>query len=236
LLQTVSSGRFHSIDKDRFVFYISDLNSDRSQFGKLFIAEYPKGHGDKQQQWSVLTARTAEVSNDPDSELAYVTLREGRRYNGTPGKKDYSIITFKQYRHLLENPVAPTGVYYHRTMPTQRLWQQPDAGNIAELQWRLAVPLSAPLLALLAIPLSQVSPRQGRYARLFLAIFVCIVYFNLLTMSKRWVAKGLLSPTLGLWWVHLLLLLLALWFLAKSSGRYQQAMQWLKQRMITAYA
>lgn len=231
LLQTVSPGRFHSIDKNKLVFYINDLNEDRSQFGDLFIAEYPKGHGVDQEQWSVLTAKSAEVSTDPDSGLSYITLEAGRRYHGIPGQKDYSIVTFKRYRHLLENPVAPQGLWYHRTMPTKLLWQNPNPGNLAELQWRLAVPISALLLALLALPLSQVSPRQGRYGRLFLAILICIVYYNLLTMSKRWVAKGLLTPVIGLWWVHLLLLVLALWFLAKGSGRAQQATQWIKRRV-----
>ena len=236
LLQTVTPGRFHSINKDRFVFYINDLNSDRSQFGQLFIAEYPKAKGEKKQEWTVLTAKTAEVSIDPDTGLSFVTLQEGRRYQGTPGKKDYSIVTFDRYRHLLENPAASESMLYHRTMPTQRLWKNPDPGNTAELQWRLAVPLSAPLLALLAIPLSQVSPRQGRYGRLFIAILICILYFNLLTMSKRWVAKGLLSTTIGLWWVHGLLLILALLFLAKGSGRFQQAFHWFKQRITYARA
>lgn len=232
LLQTVSPERFQSIDKDRLVFYVNDLNADRSQLGRLFIAEYPKGHANPKDQWSVLTAASGEISVDPETGLSYVTLQSGMRYNGTPGQKDYNIVSFKKYRHLVENPMANDGVLYHRTMPTQRLWQHPDPGNMAELQWRLSVPLSALLLALLAIPLSQVSPRQGRYGRMFLAVGLCIVYFNLLTMSKRWVAKGLLTPVIGLWWVHLLLLCLALYWIAKSSGRFDQCLSYIKKRLI----
>lgn len=226
LLQTVSPERFQSIDKDRLVFYVNELNNDRSHLGRLFIAEYPKGG-----EWSVLTAETGDITTDPETGLSYITLKDGQRYNGLPGKNDYNVVSFKSSSQLLENPVANEGVLYHRTMPTIRLWQHPDPGNLAELQWRLAIPLSALLLALLAVPLSQVSPRQGRYGHLFIAVMICVFYFNLLTMSKRWVAKGQLSPMIGLWWVQILLLIIAFVLIAKASGRLNPFLARFKKRL-----
>ena len=48
----------------------------------------------------------------------------------------------------------------------------------------------AVILTLLAVPMSRLRPRQGRYARVGFAIVVYMVYANLLSASKVWVEKG----------------------------------------------
>lgn len=68
----------------------------------------------------------------------------------------------------------------------------------AELQWRISTPLSALLLALLAIPLSRSRPRAGRFARVIVALGVYAVYFTLLDVSRTWVEQG---AARSIWWV-----------------------------------
>jgi lipopolysaccharide export system permease protein len=58
------------------------------------------------------------------------------------------------------------------------------------------------VLTLIAVPLSRLRPRQGRYARVGFAIVVYFVYSNLLSASKIWIQKGIVPPALGVWWVH----------------------------------
>jgi len=58
------------------------------------------------------------------------------------------------------------------------------------------------VLTLVAVPLSRLRPRQGRYARVGLAIVIYFVYSNLLSAAKVWVEKGDLPPTVGVWWVR----------------------------------
>ena len=60
----------------------------------------------------------------------------------------------------------------------------------AELQWRFALPISVLMLALLAIPLSHVRPRQGRYSHILPAILIYIVYMNLLFIARNWVERN----------------------------------------------
>ena len=60
------------------------------------------------------------------------------------------------------------------------------------------------VLTLIAVPLSRLRPRQGRYARVGFAIVVYFVYSNLLSAAKVWLEKGELPPLIGVWWVHLL--------------------------------
>ena len=64
--------------------------------------------------------------------------------------------------------------------------------------------LLIPVIALIAVPMSRVSPRQGRYTKLFPAVLVYIGYFIALEFCRDRVADGNLSPVFGLWWVHAL--------------------------------
>jgi lipopolysaccharide export system permease protein len=44
--------------------------------------------------------------------------------------------------------------------------------HVAEFQWRLGIPLSTIVLAILAVPLSRSQPRAGRYGRLAIGLLV----------------------------------------------------------------
>ena len=66
--------------------------------------------------------------------------------------------------------------YKVKSATTVTLMQSPVPVDRAEFQWRMSTPLSALLLALAAIPLSRSRPRQGRYAKMLLAIGIFIAY------------------------------------------------------------
>ena len=85
----------------------------------------------------------------------------------------------------------------------ESLWREryADKRAMAELQWRLAIPLSVPVLAFLAMPLARVRPRHGRYGALLPAILVYIVFANMMFVSRSWIESGKLNPNLGLWWL-----------------------------------
>ena len=227
LVQTVTPGRFHSLQSDRLVFYVAESNTDRSELKRIFIADELKEKNDESHR-SFLTAATGKVITDPKTGATYLKLIDGQRYHGSPGERDYSVLSFETYQRLLEGKSTPEGVYFHRTMPTSMLWSSSNPSNYAELQWRLSLPLSAPLLALLALPLSRTTPRSGRYSRIFAAFIICIIYFNLLTISKRWVASSHLSPEIGVWWVHLLLFTISIILLIQVSGRLDKWLQVIK--------
>jgi len=75
------------------------------------------------------------------------------------------------------------------------------------------------LLTLIAVPLSRLTPRQGRYARIGVAALTYFFYSNLLSAAKVWVEKGILPPAIGVWWVHLIALALGLYLLQRGSPR-----------------
>jgi len=95
-----------------------------------------------------------------------------------------------------QTPQAPG--FKVKSTPTNVLRLSSEAEDRAEFQWRMSTPISALLLALAAIPLSRSRPRQGRYAKMLLALGIYAVYFNLLDVSRSWVEQGILG---FIWWV-----------------------------------
>jgi len=95
-----------------------------------------------------------------------------------------------------ETPSDPG--YKVKSASTSALRKSSDPIDRAEFQWRLSTPVSALLLALAAIPLSRSRPRQGRYAKMLLALGIYAIYFNLLDVSRSWVEQGTSSY---IWWV-----------------------------------
>jgi len=73
---------------------------------------------------------------------------------------------------------------------------------LSELTWRVGLPVSALILAFLALPLAAVNPRTGRFLNVLVAVFVYMIYSNLISISQAWVAKGGINPVVGMWAVH----------------------------------
>ena len=105
------------------------------------------------------------------------------------------------------------------TRATLELYQDPSLPAQAEFQWRVSLPLMALILALIAIPLAHLQPRQGRYARLGIVILTFFIYVNVLSAARTWVEKGWVVPELGIWWVHGVVLLLAGFLWSKQLTR-----------------
>src|SRR6202000_2196053 len=61
------------------------------------------------------------------------------------------------------NPITDPPEYSPVAASSMHLAFSRTAPDIAEFEWRLSTPLSTLLLGMLAVPLSRVQPRQGRY-------------------------------------------------------------------------
>lgn len=206
LLQTLAPGRFHALRGGTLVFYVESLSRQRQDLREVFIAEQPSVSADT---WQVVTARNGYLQTDPTQGHRYLILSDGTRYEGTPGNRDYSRIEYETYGRLIDAEPPHEVRVLHRMVATPALWSSTSPSYRAELQWRCSIPLSVPILALLATSLSAVAPRAGRYAKLLPAILLYIIYYNLLTVSKHWMHTGKLSTDIGVWWVHGIFLLLA---------------------------
>ena len=95
-----------------------------------------------------------------------------------------------------------------KSLPTLALVQDPNPINLGELAWRVGLPLSALILALLAIPLSFVNPRAGRSLNLVMAILVYMIYNNFISIAQAWVAQQRVGLPVGMLGVHVVMLVL----------------------------
>ena len=94
--------------------------------------------------------------------------------------------------------------------------------STAQLHYRLASPLLALAFALLAVPLARSSPRQARYGRILLGFLAYLVGTNLMILGTDWLASGWLPMPVGLWWLEVPLLSIAL-LLYLRDGRMPPA-------------
>jgi len=72
-------------------------------------------------------------------------------------------------------------------------------------------------MTLLAVSISKVNPRQGRFAHLFPAMLIYIAYLGLLIVARKSLAKGELPEWIGLWGVHVLFLAISFLLLNKDK-------------------
>jgi lipopolysaccharide export system permease protein len=120
---------------------------------------------------------------------------------------------FERYALRVETPATPGEQSSTKAMSTLALLRDPTNLNLSEFLWRIGLPISALILALLAIPLSFVNPRASRSINLLFAVFTYAVYSNLISIVQAWVSQGRVSFQAGWWTVHAGMLgLLALLF------------------------
>ena len=167
----------------------------------------------------VALADTATYSKAGTSGMHFVTLFNGRRYEGVPGHSDFRVIEFSEHGIPIVTPEQTLSTENDPdTKPTRLLIGSSAPADIAQLQFRASSPIMAMVLTLMAVPLSRVRPRQGRYARVGFAIVVYLIYANLLSACKVWIEKGQLPPVIGVWWVHILAVSFGL-YLVYREGR-----------------
>ena len=143
--------------------------------------------------------------------MTALVMQNGRRYEGTPNTAEYSITEFERYAIRIQPAEVQQEPPNTQSRSSMELLNEHSLDGNAELQWRMAIPISAFVLILLAIPLSFVDPRSGRSANLMLALLIYIVYNNLLSIMQAWLTQGKISPIIGLWPVHTFFLLLTFW-------------------------
>jgi lipopolysaccharide export system permease protein len=170
----------------------------------------------------VVIAERGEQVESEDADTRYFVLHDGRRYEGMPGTADFRVMEFAEHGIPYRLPNVSEPRERPRAMSTLALMRSRSADELAEFQWRLAVPLATLILGILAVPLSRSQPRQGRYGRLAIGLLVFIIYFNLLSAGKAWVEQEAVPAALGMWWVHAIMLGLAGVMLGYQNGVHRR--------------
>lgn len=209
-LGALEPGAFTTPDQGRTVIYARDVDGDMLR--DVFV--------ERETDAGVMVIRAArgERRQDPSTGRLSFVLYDGKRYEGRPGEARFTIDEFGEARVPVRADRDETFVEPIETRPTASLLRSPAPEDRAELQWRIASPLSLLVLALLAIPLSRTSPREGRYARVGIGLLLYITYANLLSIGRVWMEDGVVPENVGVWWVHGTFGALAILMLAREAG------------------
>ncbi|WP_421261684.1 LPS export ABC transporter permease LptF [Aeromonas jandaei] len=191
-------GRFMELDKGRLVAYIQDLNDNGSKLQKIFVLQRAEGNNPP----SVVVATEGVVTVDENG-LQWLTLMDGSRYEGNFSGKQFQISDFREYGLVIRQQEMERSNRKAAAKPTMELFGTKDNAMMAELQWRISLPLSIPVLTLLVVPLARVNPRQGRYAKLLPAIMLYLSYFLLLSAARSAIDSGRLPYWPGMFLVPL---------------------------------
>ncbi len=212
LTRLILPGRFQTIQDGRYVIYIEGFDQNTQQAQGVFIAE----QNSEQQGSNIITSHQASEWSDPNTQANYIVLKKGERYFGIPGRVDYQRMTFDEYGVRLMQKEAEYRMR-ERVLSTVELRGSNTPKSRAELQWRYSLTVSVLVMAILAMLLSELKPRQGKYANALPAILVVIVYTNLLILAKGWVGDSIGVFFIGMYWVVAVGLLISLlWFCLRT--------------------
>lgn len=214
LVAGLEAGRFRELPGGQGILYVAGLSPDGSQMTSVFVQSEKKGKLD------IVTANHGELFFD-GSGARYLRLTDGMRVEGTPGQRNYRLMRYRRNDIRLPEQLAANTIQDATTATTAALLVDRKPNAVAEIHWRLAAPIAAFLLALFALPLGRAEPRQPRYGRILVALLVYMNYTALMLVGRGLLGNLKIPGWLGLWWLHLPVLALALWLLYRDGSMRQ---------------
>ena len=206
LVAGLEAGRFRELPGGQGMLYVGALSPDGSEMQSIFVQSI--NHG----KLEVVTAKRGELYFEGTGER-YLRLFDGMRIEGVPGHKDYRMMHYRRNDIRLPDQLTANTGQDATAASTLQLFKDSKPDARAELHWRFAAPIAAFLLTLFALPLGRAEPRQPRYGRLLVALLVYVNYMVLMLFGRGLLGNQKIPEWLGLWWLHLPVLALALWLL-----------------------
>lgn len=204
-LSSISPGTFKESHNGDRIYFVESFDNLGDEVKNIFVQSSQHGKN------GIMTASRGS-RYQADNGDHFLRMDRGRRYETIPGKLEASTTEFDRYDIRIETKESGPEITTTQAKDTQALLANNTLADQAELQWRIAIPISTIILVLLAVPLSFVDPRAGRSLNIMFAILIFIIYNNALSIFQAWVAQGKISVWVGLWPVHLSFMLLG-WYL-----------------------
>ena len=211
-ISMLAPGQFRESSGNNRVFFIESMNPQDDTFKNIFVTDFGK---DRQ---LVAVSKQGYIENKPSGEK-HLILEAGRRYEGTPGNTDFRITEFNRYTVKLDSKVVDPIINSPKLLPVWELLKDPNRIHLGELLWRFGLPLMALVFVIIAIPLSYIDPRRGRYTALIMAVLIYFTYSNLLKLMQAWVGSGKIDFMIGSWLLHVIGALIGLGFIFYRQNR-----------------
>jgi lipopolysaccharide export system permease protein len=229
-LSALVSGRFQQTGNQDAVVFIHDKDRETNSFNKVFVAQLPKGDNVDASiiNSSLVYAKTGKVFED-DTGSQQLVLGDGIRYHRDIETKEFQSVAFNKYYIQIKDQEVE---HQHRKLSAISTFELYDnmppeleSAYRATIQWRIAFPLACIILIFIAVPLSVVNPRQGKFAKMLPALMLFLGYLLLLTSMRSAIEKNAIPSIVGLWPIHISALFIGMMLLMKerSSGRIIKA-------------
>lgn len=219
--EMLAPGRFQSLSSGGRVTYTEALSEDRRELQGVFIAQTGSGGTGV----VLISAERGTQFVDETTGSRFLVLHEGTRVEGKPGDLDFRVVEFDAYGLKIAESNVAREKQIEEAVSTRALMDSARPKDRALLHWRIALPLIVPVVTLLAIRLSRVNPRQGRFFHLLPAMLIYIAYLGLLIVARDALANQKMPEWLGLWWVHGLFLLVLLLLHVVPEWRRQRRLR-----------
>ena len=191
----VAAGQFRESASAERVFFVEALSEDQNSVRNVFVTQR-RGN-----RLTIVAAAGGHIEVKPDGDR-FLVLERGRRYDGESTGPAFRLMEFERYGLRMEPRKGGVRDDSSKTKTTMELLESSMPRDRAELLWRIGIPVSLVVLALLAIPLSSLNPRVGRSVNLFVALLTYVVYNNLISVSQAWVAQERIGFATGVVSVH----------------------------------
>ena len=205
----ITEGQFEQFKQGDIVFYASEsktLDSVGEQnMEEIFIYAL-----DNEKSVIVLASEAIKFI-DTESNSTYLRLKDGVRYQGIPNNKNVNLLNFDLYDLEIVSGELQKSVAIFTKIESKSTLDLIKAEGLyanAELQWRLSQPISVLLLSIMGVFLGKASPRKGKGINLLIGVLIFMLYNNGLLVAKSAIERGQLDPIIGLWGIHLLVLIL----------------------------
>ncbi len=210
----VMPGVFVETSRGRGVYFVEEFDREADEYHNIFI------YSSSFDKDGVVVARSGYRYIDELTNDEFIVLQNGTRYEGKPGQPNYRIIEFESYAIRIEQRAAAQPRMPVRGWTTAKVFASDHPRLITEWHWRLAKPVSLPTLMIFALAFSNVNVRRNRLPNMLAAFVYYFAYVNTLGFAVALMKKEVYDPSWGLWWVHGLFLVIAVYaFMRRSRNR-----------------
>lgn len=206
-LSFLTPGKFQISKDGKGVMYAASMNDD-GDLTQLFFAELPDAAN--QHQWQVISAQQG-AARSPSEQENFLVLSGGVSYSLPEASSAWGVTAFDSYTMRIPAALSKLQNQKVKAVSTSQLLSDLSNTHWAELHWRLSVPISLPLLLLIAVPLSRVQPRQGKFAKMLPALMLYLSYMILMILSRGMIEDAKLPGWLGFWWIYAVFSAYCLW-------------------------
>ncbi|WP_409026233.1 LPS export ABC transporter permease LptF [Gallibacterium anatis] len=200
----ITPGQFISSNNGNFVLFVDKVKGD--QLSDIYLFQTRQVGKVKP---SVIVAEQGNFSTAKDGSQT-LALKNGERFEGSAVLPEFRVTHFQDYLAFLAFNPAKAEEADLDMQDSNALLKNSSANAKAELQWRISLFLAVPLMMLIAIPLSKVNPRQGRFAKIIPALLLYLIYFLLQSSLKTAGINGKMESHYWMILVNILFLLLGI--------------------------